>query len=78
MDTNHISFDDGLKSLETAVQKLENGTLTLEEALRCFEEGTSLAQELHGKLEDVQRRVDTLRQAKGGEYVAEPLEGAKG
>jgi exodeoxyribonuclease VII small subunit len=77
MDANTPSFDDGLKSLETAVHRLESGSLSLEDALRCFEEGTRLACELHGKLEDVQRRVDLLRRGKGGEYAAGPLEGAR-
>jgi exodeoxyribonuclease VII small subunit len=77
MDTDQLSFDDGLKSLEGAVKRLESGSLSLEDALRCFEDGTRLAYELHGKLEDVQRRVEALRQGKGGECVAGPLEGAR-
>jgi exodeoxyribonuclease VII small subunit len=78
MDENPLSFDDGLKTLEAAVQRLESGSLSLEDALRCFEDGTRLAGELHGKLEEVQRKVEVLRHGMGGEYRPEPLEGAKG
>jgi exodeoxyribonuclease VII small subunit len=78
MDTNQISFDDGLKSLEASVQRLENGSLSLEDALQCFEEGTRLAWDLHGKLENAQRKVDALRRGEGGEYLAVPLGGAEG
>jgi len=77
MDADQFSFDDGLKRLEASVKKLEGGTLSLEEALLCFEEGTRLAADLHDKLEDAKRRVEVLRQGKGGECVAGPLDGAK-
>jgi exodeoxyribonuclease VII small subunit len=74
MDANGQLFDDGMKSLEALVQKLEGGSMGLEESLKCFEDGTRLSRELQKKLEDAQRRVEVLRRGEGGEYVAVPLE----
>jgi exodeoxyribonuclease VII small subunit len=77
MDANGLLFDDGMKSLEAMVQKLEGGSMGLEDAIKCYEEGTRLSRELQKKLEDAQRRVEVLRRGEGGEYAAEPLEPAR-
>ncbi len=72
------SFDDGLDRLEALVQQIESGSLGLEEALARFEEGVQLSQALQQQLAEAQRRVEVLKAGLGGEYRAEPLDGAKG
>lgn len=54
------AFEDGMKSLEGIVARLEQGNLPLEESLDAFEQGISLLRGLHDKLEEVERRVEVL------------------
>jgi len=74
MDAAPLSFDEGMKCLEAAVQRLEAGSMGLDESLRCFEDGVRLSRDLQGILDRAQRRVEALRRGDGGEYVAEPLD----
>lgn len=53
-------FEDGMKSLERIVSRLEQGNLPLEQSLDAFEKGVQLLRVLHGKLEEVERRVEVL------------------
>lgn len=53
-------FEEGMKSLEGIVARLEQGNLPLEESLDAFEKGISLLRVLHDKLEEVERRVEVL------------------
>ncbi len=53
-------FEDGMKSLEGIVARLEQGNLPLEQSLDAFEKGIHLLRVLHGKLEEVERRVEVL------------------
>jgi len=75
METNQLSFDEGLDKLESSVQKLENGGLGLEDALQCYEDCMKLSAELSRQLAAAQRKVEVLRQGLGGEYMAVALEG---
>jgi exodeoxyribonuclease VII small subunit len=75
MGKGDLTFDKGLDTLESIVQKLESGGLGLEDALRCYEDGVKLSASLQKQLAEAQRKVEVLRQGLGGEYVAEPLEG---
>ena len=53
-------FEDGMKSLEGIVARLEQGNLPLEESLDAFEKGIHLLRVLHDKLGEVERRVEVL------------------
>jgi len=59
-------FEEGMRSLEAIVTRLEQGNLPLEESLEAFEKGIQLLRMLHDKLGEVERRVDVLvRDAEG-------------
>ena len=53
-------FEEGMKSLEGIVGRLEQGNLPLEQSLDAFEKGIHLLRVLHDKLEEVERRVEVL------------------
>jgi exodeoxyribonuclease VII small subunit len=63
------TFEDALKKLEEIVQKLERGELPLEESLACYEEGIRLSRLCHGKLEEAERKIETLVKDARGEAV---------
>jgi exodeoxyribonuclease VII small subunit len=68
-ETQILSFEEALKKLEEIVQRLERGELTLEESLTCYEEGIRLSRFCHGKLEEAERKIETLVKDARGEPV---------
>ncbi len=60
------NFEASLAALEKIVRELERGDLPLEESLRLFEEGVSLSRECQERLNQAERRIETLlRDAEG-------------
>jgi exodeoxyribonuclease VII small subunit len=60
------NFEASLGALEKIVRELERGDLPLEESLRLFEEGVSLSRECQERLNQAERRIETLlRDAEG-------------
>jgi exodeoxyribonuclease VII small subunit len=66
---NPERFEDALKKLEEIVQRLERGELTLEDSLSCYEEGIRLSRFCHSKLEEAERKIETLVKDARGEAV---------
>jgi exodeoxyribonuclease VII small subunit len=65
------SFEEAIRKLEEIVQRLERGELTLEESLTCYEEGIHLSRLCHTKLEEAERKIETLVKDARGEPVAD-------
>jgi exodeoxyribonuclease VII small subunit len=68
------SFEEGMNSLESIVSRLEKGNLPLEESLASFEAGIGLLRSLHGRLGDVEKRVEVLMRDAAGVLRKEELE----
>lgn len=66
--TENPTFEAALKQLETAVERLEEGTLPLSEALRVFEEGLTASNRCRYLLEDARQRVDVLLRDSDGKF----------
>lgn len=60
MDTNELSFEDGLRELEATITKLESGELALDTSLELYERGQKLAQFCTSQLEQARLRVEML------------------
>jgi len=67
------SFEEALRQLETAVERLESGELKLDEALGCFEQGVKSASLCRKHLESVATRVEVLLATKDGTLKTEPF-----
>ncbi|MBN2224627.1 MAG: exodeoxyribonuclease VII small subunit [Deltaproteobacteria bacterium] len=61
-----IDFDSGLKKLEGIVQQLDTGELSLEQSLKIFEEGIDLVGLLTRKLDEAEKKIETLTQTEDG------------
>ena len=57
MQEKEITFEEALKKLEDAVNKLENGEIQLDEAFKMFEEGIKYAKICENKLSDIEEKV---------------------
>jgi exodeoxyribonuclease VII small subunit len=55
-------FEAAIAELETIVKKLEDGDLTLESSLALYERGVQLSRFCHTRLEDVERRIESLNE----------------
>ncbi len=66
-------FESALKSLEGIVLQLEGGDLTLDRALELFEEGVKISRFCHSKLEEAERKVETLIRTADGTLKEVPF-----
>ncbi len=66
-------FESALKSLEDIVSQLEAGDLTLDKALELFEEGVRIGRFCNSKLEEAERKVETLTKSVDGSLTEAPF-----
>lgn len=60
-DIEELSFEAGLRELETIVGKLESGDTPLEEAIRLYERGSVLRRRCAERLDAAQARIEAIR-----------------
>ncbi len=65
------SFEEALKALEGVVSRLESGEANLDESIRLFEEGMRLSAVCQKRLDEADRKIETLLRKPGGEVVSE-------
>lgn len=68
-----VSFEQAMDKLEQIVAKLESGDVPLEKAIELFQEGMSLSQLCGQKLEQVERKIETLLEDNGN-FVKKPFQ----
>ncbi len=73
MELKVKDFESALKKLEDIVTQLESGDLALEKSLELFEEGVSISRFCSGKLEEAERRVETLMKTADGSLKEVPF-----
>jgi exodeoxyribonuclease VII small subunit len=67
-----LTFEAGLKQLESVVKEMEGGDLPLERAVELFERGMKLSETCRKQLEEAETRVEVLIK-RGGEMQAQPF-----
>ena len=65
-----LSFEEALKKLEQAVEKLENKELDLDKSLKIFEEGIKLSRICNNRLDKAMRKIEILL---GGDDDKKPV-----
>ncbi|MDF2658344.1 MAG: exodeoxyribonuclease small subunit [Paenibacillus sp.] len=68
-----VSFEQAMDKLEQIVAKLESGDVPLEKAIELFQEGMSLSHLCGQKLEQVERKIETLLEDNGN-FVKKPFQ----
>lgn len=71
------TFEQALKTLEEAVEKLERGQMPLDEALDCFEAGVKSANLCRKKLQTVEARIETLLKNSDGSFTTQSFGGSE-
>ena len=67
-------FEKAFQQLEKIVQRLESEELPLDESLQLFEEGIRLSRFCHQRLEEVEKKIETILADAKGQPVTEPFE----
>ncbi|NOZ63938.1 MAG: exodeoxyribonuclease VII small subunit [Caldiserica bacterium] len=67
-----MRLEDALKRLEDLVRKLEEGNLPLEESLKIFEEGVKLVRLCTEKINEVEKKIEILKETDEGELLKLP------
>ena len=65
-------MEEALKRLEDLVRKLEEGNLPLEESLKTFEEGVKLVRLCTEKINQVEKKIEILKETEAGELLKLP------
>ena len=73
MELKAKDFESALKSLEEIVAQLEAGDLTLDKALELFEQGVGISRFCNSKLEEAERKIETLIKAADGTIKETPF-----
>lgn len=60
MDLNNLSYEEGLKELESIIDSLETGELTLEESFNKFKKGVDLYKYLYEMLNKVEGEIKII------------------
>ncbi|MEW6686644.1 MAG: exodeoxyribonuclease VII small subunit [Candidatus Edwardsbacteria bacterium] len=71
--SKELSFEQGLKKLESIAEKLESGDLPLEQAIDLYEEGIKISRLCQAQLEKIEKRVEKLSKDTEGKFFTEPL-----
>jgi exodeoxyribonuclease VII small subunit len=66
-------YDRLVCRLEKVVEQLEGGGLTLEQSIEKFAEGIRMVREASKRLEEAERKVETLLRAEDGSVDSTPL-----
>lgn len=67
-------FEKAFQQLEKIVQRLESENLPLDESLQLFEEGVRLSRFCHQRLEEVEKKIETILADAKGQPVTEPFD----
>ena len=73
MELKVKDFESALKSLEEIVTQLEGGDLTLDRSLDLFEQGVKISRFCNVKLEEAERKVETLMKTADGSLKEVPF-----
>ena len=68
------SFEERLKQLEAAVEKLESGDLSLEESLEVYEMGMKRVLECRESLQKAEQKVLKLQEDAEGNLISTPFD----
>ena len=67
-------FEKAFQQLEKIVQRLESEELPLDESLQLFEEGIRLSRFCHQRLEEVEKKIETILADAKGQPITEPFD----
>ena len=77
LNRNGLTFEQAIQRLEKIVADMEAAELPLEDVLKKYEEGTYLVRFCNLKLEEAEKKIETLARKKDGTVTTEAFEPAE-
>lgn len=68
------SFEEQMEELESIVKELENGKLNLDDSVEKFEKGIKISKQCNKILQEAEKKITMLVNAKDGEMQEEDFE----
>ena len=68
-----MTFEEAMKELEGLVKRMESGEPTLDESIGLFQRGVELSKLCADKLDEIEKRIVQLVEAKDGGIVEQPF-----
>jgi exodeoxyribonuclease VII small subunit len=78
MSSRSNEFEKAFKELEEIVKRLEGEELPLDESLNLFEQGIRLSRFCHQRLEEVEKKIETILADAKGQPKVEAFEPENG
>ena len=78
MASRSNEFEKAFKELEEIVKRLEGEELPLDESLNLFEQGIRLSRFCHQRLEEVEKKIETILADAKGQPATQPFEAENG
>jgi exodeoxyribonuclease VII small subunit len=69
LEPNEISFEKAFSRLEEILEKMNSGTVSLDESLKLYEEADSLINLSTKRLNEAERKIETLIKKRNGELM---------
>lgn len=66
-----IKFEEAIKRLEEIVEEMEGKDLQLEKSIKLFQEGMELAAFCNSKLDEAERKINTVMKNTQGQLIEE-------
>lgn len=64
-----LSFENAFVRLEEILEKMNSGSVSLDESLKLYEEADKLITTCNKRLQDAERKIETLIKTRNGELV---------
>lgn len=68
-DTHSLSFEAAFSRLEEILERLNGGTISLDDSLKLYEEADQLLAICNKRLNDAERKIETLVKNRNGEVM---------
>ncbi len=69
MDNEQLSFETAFARLEEILEKMNSGSVSLDESLKLYEEADKLINTCSKRLNDAERKIETLIKNRNGELI---------
>ncbi len=55
-----LTIEEGLKQIETIIEKLESSDVSLEESFKLYEEGINKVKAVNDSIDRIEKKIETL------------------
>lgn len=69
-----LNFEEAIKRLEEIAEDMENNELSLEQSMKLFQEGVKLSELCNKKLDEAERKINTIIKNTSGKLIEESFD----